>query len=779
MLVTSSIPNLINGVSEQPDTLRLSSQAEEQTNFRSRVSEGLIRRPGSRHVAKITNYRLNNAFLHTINRDAAERYDVVIDGYSIRIFDAATGAEKVVNAPNGYGYIGGGNRDTLRAVTVADYTFIVNMGVVPQMETTLSPIRPNTALAYFRAGNYSRNYSVSLASGAYGNFYTPDGSSVAHGGIVRPGNIAAEVLISINALGGMAAEGVTVVRRDDILELSRSDAAPFLVSTSDDAGGAALSAINYQIQRFSDLPKVAVEGFVTEVTGDQSSGFDNYHVRYRDGVWEETLKGGEQYRIAPWSMPYILVREADGSFTFKQAAWADRKVGDLAKMPIPSFIGRKISDVFFHRNRLGFLAGENVILSKMGEFFDFHRDTATTTLDTDPIDIAVTNSKVSDLNFAVPFSKTLMLFSDNAQFVLESGDILSAEAAFISQSTEYPSAPFVRPAGLGKNMYFPSDRGKSTALLEYFTDGYSDTNGSTDVTSHCPRYIPKGVVDMTSSASQNMIVLLSSVEPTKLFVYEFFATSEGKLQSAWSTWMFDQEASILAVEFIDDDLHMVVDRPDGAYIERLNMEAAALDVGASFHYHIDRGLRVYGTFDGVNTTFTLPYTSWVPKHLFIGGGDGMYPEGLLVPFTQPSGNTLVCPGDFSGRNTFVGVRMQSSYTFSKFFVKSQAPGGGVISNDDGRLQIKNLFINYSRAGYFEVSSTPYGRPTSRRIFSGRTVGSGSARTGSIELTDGRFTVPVLCRNTYASITIHTDSIIPCGFTSAEWEGNYTPRAKRI
>ena len=51
-LVSGSIPNFINGISQQPETLRLASQLEEQVNGYSVVSEGLIKRPGTEFVKR-------------------------------------------------------------------------------------------------------------------------------------------------------------------------------------------------------------------------------------------------------------------------------------------------------------------------------------------------------------------------------------------------------------------------------------------------------------------------------------------------------------------------------------------------------------------------------------------------------------------------------------------------------------------------------------------------------------------------------------------------------
>ena len=49
-----SIPNMFNGVSQQPPALRLPSQANIQENGMSSVVDGLSKRPPTRHVAKFT-----------------------------------------------------------------------------------------------------------------------------------------------------------------------------------------------------------------------------------------------------------------------------------------------------------------------------------------------------------------------------------------------------------------------------------------------------------------------------------------------------------------------------------------------------------------------------------------------------------------------------------------------------------------------------------------------------------------------------------------------------
>ena len=68
-LINKAISNLINGVSQQPETLRLPSQCESQINGFSSVVEGLKKRPPLNYVAKISANTTSSIFIHTINRD--------------------------------------------------------------------------------------------------------------------------------------------------------------------------------------------------------------------------------------------------------------------------------------------------------------------------------------------------------------------------------------------------------------------------------------------------------------------------------------------------------------------------------------------------------------------------------------------------------------------------------------------------------------------------------------------------------------------------------------
>ena len=93
-LVTKSIPNLINGVSQQPPEIRLPTQGEIQENGLATVAKGLEKRPGSTVVSKILSSVSGSFHIHSIRRDENESYTVILGGTNgsandkfLRVFD--------------------------------------------------------------------------------------------------------------------------------------------------------------------------------------------------------------------------------------------------------------------------------------------------------------------------------------------------------------------------------------------------------------------------------------------------------------------------------------------------------------------------------------------------------------------------------------------------------------------------------------------------------------------------------------------------------------------
>ena len=87
-MISSAIPNLVQGISQQSPALRLSSQAELQENAFPSLVEGLQKRPPLEFVTQMKSTPTTGNFSHLINRDTTERYFVFINASNqIEVFN--------------------------------------------------------------------------------------------------------------------------------------------------------------------------------------------------------------------------------------------------------------------------------------------------------------------------------------------------------------------------------------------------------------------------------------------------------------------------------------------------------------------------------------------------------------------------------------------------------------------------------------------------------------------------------------------------------------------
>lgn len=797
-LISTAIPNLVNGVSQQPYALRLASQCQEQINGYSSVVEGLRKRPATRHVKRIDGLA-DRAFVHTINRDANEQYMVVISNGSLRAF-ALDGTEIPVDFPNGTSYLNSqAPEEHFKCVTVADYTFILNNQITVKESTAKSPVRPFEALVWIKQGSYGATYKVQVADKT-ASYTTQNGSEPAHISSVATDHIAKTLGDSIRTALGT---GWSVVQLGSTLHIKRTDGAVFTISSDDSIGDNGISVVAGKTQRFSSLPARAVADFSVEIVGDQSSSFDNYYVKYdvaggatSEGVWKETLKGGETLGFDKATMPHALIREANGRFSFKALDWDNRRVGDLDSNPLPSFVGRKINDVFFYRNRLGFISDENIVFSRSGSYFDFFTGTATAVLDDDPLDVGVSHTKVSILRHAVPFNETLLLFSDKTQFQLGAAEILTPDTISVNQTTEYECSLQAKPAGVGRHIYFAVNRGIYTGLREYYVDGRTEAADAAEITGHVPKYIPSGVFKIAASGNEDALAVLSKGSPNELFLYKFFWGGDEKIQASWSRWRFEKDDVLMSCEFIESRLYLLIKRADGVHLECINLESGYTEDDWNIHVHLDSGVtqaQVGITFstgedpdlEGDNVTYIeLPYRVASGTEIqLVTAPKGKRREGIIVKPLEldNSGSTtlLTFQGDWRDQPFFIGKPYEFRYLFSTFAIKEESVGGGQMTVGEGRIQVRKVSLMFVDSGFFKVLVTPSRRDTYEYVFSGRVVGSGANLIGRVSIESGKFRFPVAAKNDLVSIEIVNDSFLPCYFLSAEWEAFYSIRSQRL
>lgn len=537
----------------------------------------------------------------------------------------------------------------------------------------------------------------------------------------------------------------------------------------------AAGAITGTKQKFSDLPAAPTVGDIYLIQGDPTNAFSNYYVKWNGSVWVETLKPGVKYQLDPVTMPYKLIQTGPTTWTFGKVTWTDRLVGDDTSNPQPSFVGRAIRDIYYFRGRLGFVADENVILSRSTDPFCFWGQSVTAVLDTDPIDRSVSHTKVSILNYATPFNKELILFSDLTQFQLSVNGTLTPKTPSVDPITEYESTKICRPVGAGSSLFFAVKRDGSTGVREYFVDRETFSNDARDITEHVPTYIPTNCFKIASSTAEDMLIVLSLVDRSKNWVYKYLFKDNEKQQSAWSRFVFDAADTVLGSEFIGNTAYYVIQRADGVYLESMELQSNNTDGNLGFLVHLDRRVELVGVYDAVNdwTTWALPYTESATMTCVLGDAFGVN-AGISLNITRPDSSRVRASGKWDVGACYIGRNYTMRYRFSTIYLRELNDEKVAITS--GILKLKKILVNFVNSGYFRAEVTPRGRSMYSYEYTGQTVGG--VVIGQTSIASGSFRFPVKCQNTDATIDIVSDSYLPCVLASAEWEGEFTIKTQR-
>tara|TARA_Y200000002_G_scaffold20298_1_gene15615 strand:- start:7624 stop:10071 length:2448 start_codon:yes stop_codon:yes gene_type:complete len=813
-IVSRAIPTLLRGVSQASDSSKQADHADIQDNADSNPVVGLIKRSGIQHVTNLSTATLGNVHIQTINRDATEQYVAIFSNGNVKVYEL-DGTEKTVEKPDGTTYLNTTNpREEIKTVTIADFTFVVNTSSITAMDTALSGGTGTKAIIFIQQVSNNTAYTVTV-DGVTVTDDTTNDSTLSTSGVAND--------IANGLSSGLT--GFNVTRNGSVIYIRKTDGSNFSIDGSDTQGNTQLSIVKDSVQRFTDLPTVSPNGYIVEVKGDDQTNFDNYYVKFatnnggtfEEGQWEETVQAGIPFKFDSSTMPHVLIRQADGNFRFARVdgdsytisgttytlpVWTERTSGDEISAPDPSFIGRKINNVFFFRNRLGFLADDNVILSNVSDFFNFFPDTVLTIVDSHPIDVAASHTKVAILKHAVTMGEQLILFSEQTQFILSSSaDNLTPLTANVLVATEFESSDDAPPVGSGSSIYFLTKKGAFAGIREYITQTDVTLKDASNITIHVPRLIPSNIFKLAVSNNQDILVCLGTDTPNKLYINRWLYGTQGqKVLNSWFTFTINENRSIKNVDFIGTDLFMVIEEASNVTLEKLPFESDYKEANATFEYHLDHKVTeaevtvAYNTLTK-KTTFTLPYrlraamnvvgrytaSNETSTFIDLNGTTQSLKAGTIVKttnLTDGTTTTIEANGDYTNAKVIIGEPFEMHYRFSKQRI-TESPTQSSAEIISSRLQLHHFYIKYEMTGFFKVEVTPEYRDTSTHKFSGRLLGAASSAIGQINLASGTFRVPIMTRADRVDIDVKNITFLPTLLASAEFEAMFNMRSRRM
>ena len=909
--VSQKISNLLGGVSQQPDPVKLPGQVREAVNVYLDPTFGCKKRPPTVFKGILASDIPEESKWIPIFRDQGEKYIICIyrgvDGVAvIRVWDAITAEEKNVTYDSrAADYLFTNNLDNISTLTLADYTLIANKeSLVSLSEVELEDIEEEAliminAVAYntsysvdlsrdgdteptkaFRAkaveispaswqandggfcsatsaqsfvvsgedgtpnegkvglsfrittscsaflngDAYSSRYSssVALRNGGQGwrkgdqvvvtmagvsytitvteetfdYVYASDGS-VTHvtppdvdTGALVVGDVTSGLVDGINALDGYSAETT-----GNVIRIRRTDKRSFNLGVRGGTTNRSMSAIKSSAANIAKLPDQCWDGYRVKVVNTDDVDADDYYVQFKSdaagipgaGAWEETTARNIPNQINSSSMPFALIRQADGDFIFKPlddsdafGGWASRTVGDEDTNPAPSFVGRGISGMFFYQNRLGILSEDAVIMSQPGDYFNFWAISALAISDADPIDMTAASTKPAFLKYATGVTKGLLLFAENNQFLLSAdGLVFSPNTVRLNEIADYNYRSATAPVPMGLSIGFVTEAETYSKVFEMVVDSADNRPQIAEITRAIPEYIPTGLTWSGSSPNNSFSVWGDG--STDAYVFKFFNQGNERQLAGWAKWTlpgyiqmwdFDNDTSYIVVrdEFGNFSLLQMemLDDPDSAPI--------STPFGSKFLPRLDYQQNKTQTRSVVEQKLYFNPGQY-PGHgakpvLMVLSGESEGTFYRLDVYNDAEGHYVIVDDYLASQEYVLGIEYEMRVELPSFYV--------IQENKADRIDnpvVEFLYVDLYQSGRYELQIDKIGYPTYSYDID---VSVSDITLANSPLVDEVRTesVPIFSLGRLANATIVAADPNPAAITGYSWQGHYNKRGIR-
>jgi hypothetical protein len=763
-LVEVPVRQLHQGVSRQPDHVRLVGQLQDAENLLFRVEEaGFTKRFGTLHIGIVEPAPAPGVELpfHVIDLGATEKYGMTMHGGNVHIVNLLSGVGGTITIAGSSGsYISSTNPQDFAFSTILDETFVVCRDKTVAMKADLTTAGFN-AVVFQVFGGRAGVYSITV-DGHTGT--TTTSATVATDWDTS--HIAQALVTSLGAIGGY-----NILRLyGSYIIIYRDDNAVITSSASDAAGGRDIVMTNTgtPITSTDKLPAYAIDGMIVTIGADTNSGAPHFYMKFvaapmggSAGYWTETVAPGIQYKLDETTMPHVLVRTSLDHFTLQAATWDNRNVGDTTTVPNPDFVGKTITDVTLFRDRLDLISGEHHWFSATGEYFRFWPKFSTQSLDNDPFGIRGSAGRVAIQRFCLPYRKTLWSTSDNEQFEVSAAAVLTPKTGVMDLTTRYLANQACRPVVMGPMLYFTSFNNNNAIVLEYTFDELSLTSVATEITKHVRGYMPITTIDVTADPPTGNLFFLSDQDTSSLYVWTVFWNGQQRDQSCWSKWTFPG-ATVMGCRVVAGALFLLMRRADNVTIERINLADGTTNFPL-YSPRLDRSVyNALPTYDAGTdtTTFTQPYPT--------AGISGVMPSGRAVTVVSTSVNNVTVQGNVA--SAIFGFTYPSRAVLSKQYHRDQQ--GVAILN--GKLRLKQITVSHKSAGYYEVRVDAPGRSQDVFKFTGRNIGVADDLVGVQPIDTGLFMKGGLeADGVDATFAIHNDTHLPHTINEIVFRGEFT------
>jgi hypothetical protein len=319
--ISQKIFSLIGGVSQQPDTIKSSSQLRVCDNYYPDTATGLTKRPGLRGIRKLTN-AVDDGTWFPIFRDDEEKYIIQFSkAGALTVWSANNGLQQTVNtvAAESIAYATHKSPDELQTLQINDYIFVLNRTKTVAAGTGTIGAQTPYAFVAINTVAYNSKYFIKIDNIDF-SYTTPVTTSTTTPQL-NVDDIVDGLVSSINANVAYVAQGI-----GNIIYIRRANNANFAIESKGGNTGTSIDSYKGSVTSVGQLPKQFINNLKIKVSGSAETGSDDYWVIFKTsdntssgtGTWEETVAPGVVFDFNEETMPHVIIREANGTFTYRQ-----------------------------------------------------------------------------------------------------------------------------------------------------------------------------------------------------------------------------------------------------------------------------------------------------------------------------------------------------------------------------------------------------------------------------------------------------------------------------
>jgi hypothetical protein len=835
--VTQSIPSFLGGVSTQQDTKKLPGQLADSINAYPDPTFGLIKRPGLKFLRNLVGSadlsKYDNAKWFLINRNSNELYLCAIhkepsktnDGVSIwnikqqaGTYSAVTITSETTLNENSHPYLNltSANlepNESYEVVTVQDTTFIVNKNTTVQEQPAPSGYVPKQyATVRLKTVDYSAKYKITLDGADY-TYNTRNGDDTTDETIHTDALDAEEVLTGLR--NELPSSGYTYHQTSISLEIYKA-AGSIKCTASGGIDGNALEAFVDSVDSISKLPNESIQGRKIKVVPLNANNF-TYWAEFEtndgtansvgEGTWIETRDPSVSPGLDGSTMPIELKNTVTNAFTIQTikdvldntvSGYTERLVGDLRTNSPPSFVGSKISNIFFHNNRLGMLSDDNVVLSQAGEFFNFYHITAAAVSDADPVDVSCSSVRPVKLTSALPSPQGVLLFSKDQQYIMfsENGNLTPKDAQ-INGISSYEMDTVIQPEDAGGFLVFCSKSAAYTRVFSFQSTNRAQPN-VIEIGKIVHTYIPANIRYLVTSTQNSLVAFYGTNNTTafngkEVFFFKNFNDGDTNIMQSWFKWSFP--GKVLFAEIIDDEILCILESSSQIYALSANLTNSPSDKlittksGEFIHPYIDYYTNPSSiTYsNGTNkcvAPFDLSTESLTPVAM-IGGeitaGSTETKEGFFFTPTVTTENGVNYFSfdsiDFSSTPEKVVIGYVFDFEVVLPTVYFQLSPDGKNPDYSASLVISRMKFSLGESNAFNFEISAAGLNDFSKVSTN--VKADYYLANDITIEDSLTAeIPIYQRTENFTLKLTSNKPLPLSLQSLKWEGVYSPRFYR-